>query len=340
MIFRSRAPLRIGLAGGGTDVSPYSDLFGGAVLNTTITLFAHASIEPIEGSKIVFEAKDRSERVVLDWQDEIPIDKVLPLHKGIHNQLVKVGLLGRNPYKLSTFVEAPAGSGLGTSSTLTVAILGAFQRWLGIPYGEYDTAQLAYRIERGDLRMAGGKQDQFAATFGGFNFMEFFSDERVIVNPLRIGNTVRLELAHNLLLFYTQKSRDSALIIKEQQKNIDSKSEDAIEATHRLKEQAVMMKEALLLGKVDQLGDIFHYGWQNKKKMAAEITNPQIDEIYQCAMDNGASGGKISGAGGGGFMVFYAPKNSRHSIVRALKNIGVIHQPYQFTNEGLTTWQI
>lgn len=332
--------MRIGLAGGGTDVSPYSELFGGVVLNSTINLYAHASIELIKEPKVIFEAKDRGEIEVIDWQDQIPVTDLFPLHKGVHNRLVKDGLLEKRGYRICTFVDAPAGSGLGTSSTLMVAILGVFQELLGIQTSEYYTAQLAHEIERGDLQMAGGKQDQYAATFGGFNFMEFHRDQKVIVNPLRIRNKYRFEIAHNLALFYTQSCRESAAIIKRQQDKVSSKCEDVIEATHRLKEQAVLMKEALLCGEIDRLGDYLHCGWQNKKEMATGISNKHIDSIYDCAMTHGSTGGKISGAGGGGFILFYAPRNNRHNLVRALSDIGVIHQPYQFTNKGLTTWKI
>ncbi|MDP4663283.1 MAG: GHMP kinase, partial [Salibacteraceae bacterium] len=156
MIYRSKAPLRIGFAGGGTDVSPYSDEFGGAILNATINLYAYASIELLDEPVVILETTDRGEHISYPWSESLPIDGFLDLHKGVHNKLISLGHLKKQGYKLTTFVEAPAGSGLGTSSTLMIAILGAYQEWLSLPFGEYDTAHLAYDIERVDLAMAGG----------------------------------------------------------------------------------------------------------------------------------------------------------------------------------------
>src|SRR6478672_2929112 len=185
MIYRSKAPLRIGLAGGGTDVSPYSDLYGGAILNATLSLYAHATIEPIEENQIILHAIDQKEEECMECINELPVEGKLILWKCVYNRIQKdYGVPAKN-FRLSTFVDAPAGSGLGTSSTLVVAIVGAFAEMLRLPLGEYDIAQLAYDIERNDLKMAGGKQDQYAATFGGVNYMEFY-EENVVVNPLRI----------------------------------------------------------------------------------------------------------------------------------------------------------
>ena len=201
MIHRSKAPLRIGLAGGGTDVSPYSDLYGGAILNATISLYAHATIEPVKEKKIILEAIDRNETETYDWNTTLPINGNLDLLKGVYNRIQKDYSFGEQGLRLSTYVDAPAGSGLGTSSTLVVAILGAFAEMLRLPLGEYDMAHYAYDIERKDLNLAGGKQDQYAATFGGVNFMEFYSDDKVIVNPLRVKEQHLFELENNLLLY-------------------------------------------------------------------------------------------------------------------------------------------
>lgn len=245
MIYRSKAPLRIGLAGGGTDVSPYSDLYGGAILNATVSLYAHATIEPTDEPQIVLRALDRNQTLRYELQSELPIDGVLDLHKGIYNHVVSQFGPIESGFSLNTFVDAPAGSGLGSSSTLVVAILGAFAQWLRLPLGSYDVAQRAYRIERDELGMAGGKQDQYAATFGGFNYMEFY-DDRVIVNPLRIKREYINELENNLLLYYTSKSRVSAEIIEQQQQNVLSDNRSSVEAMHVIKQQAAQMKEALL----------------------------------------------------------------------------------------------
>ncbi len=337
MIYRSKAPLRIGLAGGGTDVSPYSDEFGGAILNATLSLYAHASIEPIEGDNIIIQALDRKEEERFVWANALPINGKLDLLKGVYNRIQKDYSLPLTSFKLSTFVDAPAGSGLGTSSTLVVAIIGAFVEMLKLPLGDYDIAHYAYEIERNDLQLSGGKQDQYAATFGGVNFMEFFGDN-VIVNPLRIRQEYLNELENNLVLYYTATSRESATIIKEQQSNVVAKDNKSVEAMHHLKEQSTMMKEALLKGRLHEIGEILDYGFQQKRLMAKSISNNLIEDIYSAAKKAGATGGKISGAGGGGFMTFYCPGNNRYKVIDTLQKFGGEVKQYQLTQDGLTTW--
>lgn len=340
MIIRSKAPLRIGLAGGGSDVSPYSDIYGGAILNATISMYAYANIEPRSDGKIVLNSVDKAERFVFETMEQLPLDGNLDLVKGIYNRVVRDFSKKALSFELTTYVDAPPGSGLGTSSTLATAILGAFAEWLKLPLGEYDLAQLAYFIERVDLNMAGGKQDQYAATFGGVNFMEFYADNKVIVNPLRIKEQILDELAYNLILYYTETSRLSSQIIEAQQRNVSAKNTSSIDAMHQIKQQAAVMKEALLKGELDKIGEILDFSWQNKKKMASGITNPMIDNIYDIAIKAGATGGKISGAGGGGFMFFYCPGNSRHSVIRALESLGGQVKRYEFCHKGLKSWTI
>jgi D-glycero-alpha-D-manno-heptose-7-phosphate kinase len=340
MIYRSKAPLRIGLAGGGTDVSPYSDLYGGAILNATLSLFANATVEPITENKIILEAIDRNEEQQFDWNKELPIDGKLDLLKGVYNRVQKDYGIKEQGFRLSTYVDAPAGSGLGTSSTLVVAVIGAFTEMLRLPLGEYDMAHYAYDIERKDLKLAGGKQDQYAATFGGVNFMEFYADDKVIVNPLRVKQQHLFELENNLLLYYTSTSRESADIIKKQSKNVTDKKEKSIEAMHQLKQQAQMMKEALLKGRLNDIGEILDFGFQQKRQMAEGISNPLLEEIYSAAKKNGATGGKISGAGGGGFMIFYCPGTTKFKVIKSLMNFGGEVKNYQFVEHGLRTWTI
>ena len=340
MIIRAKAPLRIGLAGGGTDVSPYSDLYGGAILNATVSLYASATIEPRHDGKIIFNAIDLGEYLELNSERALPINGQLDLLKGVYNRVVRDYAKIPLSFELTTHVDAPKGSGMGSSSTITVAILGAFAEWLRLPLGEYDIAHLAYEIERIDLAMAGGKQDQYAATFGGFNFMEFYADDKVIVNPLRIRQEYINELEYNLLLYYTGTSRLSARIIEKQSANFSKKSKRSVEAAHKLKEQARMMKEALLTGKLDKMGEILEFGWNYKKQTADGISNAVIDELYLAAKEAGASGGKISGAGGGGFMIFYVPGNARYAVIKALEGFGGTFHRFSFTERGLTSWTI
>lgn len=340
MIIRSKSPLRLGLAGGGTDVTPYSDLYGGATLNATINMYAYATIVPTNNGKIVMRSIDKKKSFEMDSAESIPIDGSLNLLKGIYNRVVKDFTRSPLSFELSTYVDAPPGSGLGTSSTLVVTVLGAFAEWLKLPLGEYDLARLAFQIERIDLDMAGGKQDQYAATFGGVNFMEFFKDNKVIVNPLRIRSIYLNELSHNLVLYNTKTSRVSSSIIERQMKNISDQKIKYIEATHKLKEQAVRMKESILRGDIDQIGPVLDFGWQYKKQIASGITNQLIDNIYEAALENGATGGKISGAGGGGFMIFYCPNTTRYKVIEALRKFGGTSHRYEFTSAGMTAWTI
>jgi D-glycero-alpha-D-manno-heptose-7-phosphate kinase len=340
MIYRSKAPLRIGLAGGGTDVSPYCDLYGGAILNATVSLYAYANIEPIDEARIILQAIDRKECEEWPLSKSLPISGKLDLLKGVYNRLAKENNLGTKGIRVSTYVDAPAGSGLGTSSTLVVAIIGAFAEMLRLPLGEYDIAHLAYEIERQDLNMAGGRQDQYAATFGGVNFMEFYGEDKVIVNPLRIRQQYLFELENNLLLYYTSTSRESAKIIEKQSQNVMMKEEKSIDAMHQLKQQARMMKEALLKGRLNEIGEILDYGFQQKRQMAEGISNNLMEGIYEAACKAGATGGKISGAGGGGFMIFYCPNNTKFQVMEALSKFGGYCKPYQFVDHGMTSWTI
>lgn len=339
-IIRSRTPLRLGLAGGGTDVGPYSDLYGGAVLNATISLYAYATIEPLTTGEVIMQASDKGQLQVNEFAKTFATDGELPLHFGVHNRVFKTYAKKPLSYWLNTYVDAPPGSGLGSSSTLVVAMLGAYGEWLKLPLGEYDLAQLAYDIERADLGFAGGKQDQYAATFGGFNFMEFFAGGKVIVNPLRIKQEYINELEHCLVLFNTQTSRVSSSIIESQSRNVEQRKEKSVDAMHKLKEQAILMKECLLKGNINQMGEVLDFGWQYKKQMAEGISNPQLDEMYEAAKKVGATGGKISGAGGGGFMIFFCPGITRYKVIETLTKFGGRARRFGFTQNGLTTWTI
>lgn len=340
MIVRSKAPLRIGLAGGGTDVSPYSELFGGAILNATIDLYAYASLEPLNNGKIEFCIDGTDKCLTINSVKEISVEPQYELFIGVYNRVIKQFNLEPLSFRLTSYIEAPQGSGLGTSSTIVVSLLGAFVEWLSLPLGKYDIAHLAYEIERIDLKMAGGKQDQYAATFGGINYLEFLPNDKVIVNPLNLKSNIVNELELNLLLYFTATQRMSATIINEQVKNVEQKNKNSIDAMHNLKEQANLMKDALLRGDLNRLGEILQFGWINKKQMANSISNKLIDEIYDTALIAGATGGKISGAGGGGFMFFFCPGVTKVKVTRALENLGGKAQPFKFTQQGLVTWTI
>ncbi len=339
MIIRSKAPLRIGFAGGGTDVSPYSDIYGGAILNATINMYAYATIIPGNNNKIIINAADRNERAEYTSAEELPLDGNLDLIKAIYNRIAKDFNTGKLSFEITTYVDSPPGSGLGSSSTLVTAITGAFAEWLNLPLGEYDIANLAYVVERIDLNYAGGKQDQYAATFGGFNFMEFYANDKVVVNPLRIRSNILDELAYNLVLYYTGTSRLSSKIIEKQQSGVKKRNSTSVEAMHRTREMAVLMKEAVLKGELNSIGPIMMEAWNHKKRMAPGISNKKLDIIFESAVRAGATGGKISGAGGGGFMFYYCPGNTRFNVIAELKKFGGTIQPFQFTKTGLKTWR-
>ena len=337
---RSKSPLRIGFAGGGTDVSPYSDIYGGAILNATINLYAQTTIELLNEDKIIIESIDRGETEEFETGVALSINGTNSLVKGIYNRIVKD--YGKLPggFRITTHVDVPVGSGLGTSSSLVISILSAFVHWLQLPLGEYEIAHLAYEIERNDLGMAGGKQDQYAATFGGVNFMEFYAGDKVIVNPLRIKSQHLFELENNLVLYFTSTTRLSSTIIEAQSANVKSENKQSLEAMHHLKEQAVQIKEALLRGKIDAIGELLDYGFHHKKLMAEGISNASIDEIYNAVKKAGCTGGKISGAGGGGFMFFYCPGNTRYKVVKELARFSGYIQPFEFTKQGHFSWAV
>jgi D-glycero-alpha-D-manno-heptose-7-phosphate kinase len=335
---RSKSPLRLGFAGGGTDVSPYADVYGGAILNATINLYAQTTIEPLENGRIIIESVDRKETEQHEAALSIPVNGKNDLVKGIYNRIVKDFVHKPLSFRLTTHVDVPVGSGLGTSSSLVVSILAAFAHWQKLPLGEYEMAHLAFEIERFDLKMAGGRQDQYAAAFGGVNFMEFYGNDKVIVNPLRIRPEYLSELENNLVLYFTSATRLSSSIIETQSKNVVAKNKQSLEAMHQLKEQAIQMKEALLRGKIDAIGEILDFGFQQKKKMAEGISNSMIEEMYETAKAAGSTGGKISGAGGGGFMFFYCPGNTRYKVIESLKQYSGYCREFQFTKHGYFSW--
>ena len=339
-IYRARAPLRLGLAGGGTDVSPFSEEEGGFVLNATVDLYAQAILEPLNNGRIVFSAEDREERVELEATSVLPDVDPLRLHRGIYNRIVRQ-FHGGQPlsFKLTTFADAPAGSGLGTSSTMVVCIIQVFSEWLSLGLGEYEIAHLAYEIEREELKLAGGKQDQYAAAFGGFNFIEFGpGPDRVLVNPLRIKEWVRNELEASTVLYYTGQSRESAKIIEQQIESTKIKSSPSMDAMIALKKDALAMKEAILRGDLKRYADILRQSWVAKKKTASSVSNPFLDAIYDDAIDAGALAGKISGAGGGGFFMFFVQAEKRMALVRRLQKHNGQVMNFHFTAIGAQSW--
>ncbi len=340
-VIRARAPLRLGLAGGGTDLSPYCDEHGGAVLNATIGRYAYAFIAPSDDGSVQFLAPDLGveERLACDLGSVAGAR--LALHAGVYQRMMRDYCGGvAVPLKITSYVDAPAGSGLGSSSALVVALVEAFRTLLELPLGQYDVAHLAFEIERIDLRLAGGKQDQYAAAFGGANFIEFLANDRVIVNPLRVPRAFVNELETSLVTCFTGVSRRSEMIIAEQQRLMVSPTADSLAGLHQLKRDAIEMKQALLRGEIRHVAEILSRSWLAKKKTAAGISTGPIEHLHAVALANGALAGKVSGAGGGGFLMFIVPPQHRVALIEVLNREGGTASAVHFTGRGAESWTV
>lgn len=333
-VLRARAPLRISFGGGGTDVPPFVTERGGHVLNATIDRYAYATLVPNDTGRVVLRSLDYGDEVSYGVDDPVPeLDFQMDLARGVIRRL---GVAGRG-FTLFTHADCPPGSGLGASSTMMVALVGVFDRWLGLGLGRYETAQLAHDIERDDLGIGGGRQDHFAAAFGGLNFMEFGADA-TLVNPLRLPPEWTSELEYSLVLAYTGKSRLSSSIIEDQARNFARGETDAVAAMEETKQAATEMKRLLLTGQFRAFGEALDRAWQTKKRMSGQISTGPIDAVYDAARAAGALGGKVSGAGGGGFMFFFTDFDRRHAVEAALSAAGAETVHFGFSDAGLQTW--
>jgi D-glycero-alpha-D-manno-heptose-7-phosphate kinase len=332
-VIRAKAPLRVSFAGGGTDVPPFPEREGGLVLSATINRYAYGALAPRTDSQIGLESVDFGLSLNYGHDEEIIFDGRLDLAKAA------IRKMGRGGYDLFLHSNAPPGSGLGSSSAVMVTLIGLLKDFHGRPLTDYDIAQLAFDLERKELGIKGGLQDQYAATFGGFNFIEF-ERERVIVNPLRISPDVVHELEHNMLLCYTGKTRSSDRIIDDQTTRWERGDDHALEGLRAGKDLAVAMKNALLQRRLNDFGDLLGAAWNEKKKMSPKISNEFIDTAYEEARKQGALGGKVTGAGGGGYMLFYCPFQRKHHVANALTAMNGLVTEFEFTSNGLTTWSV
>jgi len=334
MIIRSKAPLRISFGGGGTDVSPYPEEKGGAVLSTTIDKYAYCTLVERGDDSINVKSLDYDIVTKYHVNDKLKYDGKLDLVKAA----IKV-LEVRNGFDLFLHSDAPPGSGLGTSSALVVALVGAFKQWLKLPLTDYDIAELAYHIEREEAGIRGGKQDQYAATFGGFNFIEFLG-KTTVVNPLRIKRNTLNELEYRLTLCYTGETRLSAGIIEDQVSSYIQKKDDVVLALEETKKLASNMKNALLLGKLSEFGLLLHEVWCCKKRFSAKMTEPRIDELYEVARQSGAIGGKLLGAGGGGYLLLLCEFDKWHIVAERLEGMGGKIVNFTFDLRGMQSWEV
>src|SRR3984957_2980470 len=332
---RARAPLRISFAGGGTDVPPFPATEGGCVLSATIDRYAYGSLVPRTDRMVSIESVDFKTTAEMSLDQDILYDGSLDLIKAA---VRRFGRDGTDGYDLVLRSNAPPGSGLGSSSTMMVALTGLLSAHYGRMLDDYETAWLAHAIERSDLGITGGMQDQYAATFGGFNFIEF--TDRVIVNPLRIRDEIVHELELSLMLCFTGITRDSARVIEDQTRRALASADDTMGGLRAQKELAVAMKAALLTGQLDEFGALLGEAWTQKKRMFPLISNERIDELYEIATKNGALGGKITGAGGGGYILLFCDFTKKHRVIEALEFAGAVITEFAFDTKGLTTWRV
>lgn len=339
-VLRARAPLRVSFAGGGTDVEPFPRTEGGAVLSATIGSFAYATLRPRTDGQITVESHDYGTSIGYEVGAPLELDGQLDLPKAAIARITRLeGALPSEGFDLFLHTNAPPGSGLGSSSAVMVAVIELVARHCGLDLGPHETAELAYRLERDDLGIPGGYQDQYAAAFGGFNFMEFRTDGQVVVNPLRVRHDTVRELEHNMLLAYTGHTRVSDHIIDDQVSRYRTGNEDAVAGLRAQRDLADAMRIALLRGRVDELGHLLGQAWEQKQRMSSRITTPVIGEAVERAMASGALGGKVTGAGGGGHMVFICEFERRHLVAQELLRLGLTVSEFTFTKSGVTTWK-
>ena len=334
MIVRSKAPLRISFGGGGTDIPPYTEERGGAVLSTTIDKYAYCTLVQRQDDSINLKSRDYDVAVKYQVNGKVRYDGKLDLVKAAIKVLgVKTG------FDLFLHSDAPPGSGLGTSSAMVVALVGACKHWLKLSLTDYEIAELAYRIERDEAGIRGGKQDQYAATFGGFNFIEFLGD-KTVVDPLRIKRDIISELECRLMLCYTGGTRLSAGIIDDQVRDYILKKDGIVQALDRTKGLAFAMKSALLVGNINEFGSLLHEAWCWKKRFSAKITDAAIDELYEMARRSGAIGGKLLGAGGGGYLLFLCEFDKWHIVAEKLEKAGGKIVDFTFDLRGMQSWEV
>jgi len=339
---RARAPLRLGLGGGGTDLASYSCDFGGVVLNATIDRYAYAHLSPSGSGYIEFQADDLDTEEVLPPTLDFDIRRGLCLHRAVYRHMMRSYNAGvAIPLRITTTIDVPAGSGLGASSALTVALIEAFAVAMQLPLGPYDVAQLAYDVERVQLGLMGGKQDQYAAAFGGFNFIEFLKDDAgVVVNPLRMQADCLKEFESSLVICFSGQSRKSADIIKQQVGGLTAMSSETLEAMHAIKSHAVQMKTLLLSGRIREMAEILGQSWLSKKATATSVSNSTVDRLLDVAIEAGAWAGKVSGAGGGGFIMLLADPERRYGLIRKLNAAGGEASAVKLTFDGAEGWAV
>jgi D-glycero-alpha-D-manno-heptose-7-phosphate kinase len=340
MIIRARAPLRISFAGGGTDLSPYVEDHGGLVLNATIDRYAYATLRFHDNHLIRVNSLDYQTVADYGVGDPLIYDGKFDLIKACLRRLGPSIAHQEPGMELYLETEAPPGSGLGASSALVVAVIGALRAWRRFPLDKYEVARLAWEVERKDVGVPGGLQDQYAAVFGGFNLIEFHSQAKVVVNPLRIEPRIVNELQYNMLLVFTGATRTSSGIIDAQVSSLKEQRPVVVDAMNRMKALAIEAKDALLTGRLDDLGQILHEEFLEKKRTADAVATPHMEEMYEEVRRLGVLGGKVSGAGGGGFMFLYCPFDCKPAVSEQIRKMGGEVVPMAFEPEGMQSWTV
>ncbi len=337
----SRAPLRLSLAGGGTDVSPYYNNYGGVVLNATIDKYAYTVVKPSIKGLIKFKSIDKNLEEIFDPNNNVNKPLKLKLHSCAYIHMMKhYNNNNYVPLKITTYCDAPIGSGLGSSSTIVVSIIKALAKFLKLSFDQYKIANIAYLVERKDCKLKGGRQDHYAAAFGGINLIKFYKNDKVKVNKVTVKDHIISQLETSFLLYFTGISRNSEKIINKQSINISKKKSASLKAMHGIKAETMIIKKALLNGNFKILVKSMRKSWVMKKKIVKGISNNHLNRVYKKAIEAGAYAGKISGAGGGGFMLFYVPIDSKERVKKTLIKFGGKINNCNFTKKGSEAWSI
>ena len=331
MTLISRSPVRISFGGGGTDLASYYEKYGGVVVSAAINKYFYTILEIRLDDRIQLISSDlQVHHTVKDFYD-------LKLGKGLD---IPVAVLkhfnvqrGLNLFMAS---EIPPGTGLGSSGAVTVNIINIINELERLKLTKGEMAELAYSIEYNELNMPIGKQDEYAAAFGGVNFMQFNKDGTVEVEPLNIAKEVRVRMEDDIMLFFTGRTRESSKILKSQDKSTKDDKGEVVDSLHKIKKIAFEVKNALESGDLTEFGRLLDESWQIKKNLAKGISNPRIDKMYELAKKNGALGGKLTGAGGGGYFMVYCDKPHQKAVTKALTKEGLSPLDFHFDKKGAT----
>lgn len=332
-ILKSRAPVRLDFAGGWTDVPPFSADVGGAVVSASINRYTYATVKFLPHGNIKITSSDYNMMVEAEKLSMLKYDGKLDLIKAAIKRLKL-----KNGFDLYIRSDAPPNSGMGTSASAGVSLIGTLNRMQNEKMTSHEIANLARALELEELNIAGGRQDQFSAAFGGINFMEF-KDPVVLLSPLNLSNATICELEKQLVLCYTGISRLSGNIISKVMGQYVKGNTKTVDALHTMRKIAIDMKVALINGDVDKFGLLLGDNWKNQKKLHESVTNPVVDGIFQIAMNNGAIGGKALGAGGGGCLLFYCEQNTEQKVKKVLREQNLQIIDFNFEFKGLQTWK-